>query len=70
DYIKQGIGRRLVDHLTQMQQLLGNNTQLVSFFKSNEESLLFYKALGFNYLQDIVDTENPDFTSIEMIRDI
>ena len=70
DYIKQGIGRRLVDHLTQMQQLLGNNTQLVSFFKSNEESLLFYKALGFNYLQDIVDSENPDFTSIEMIRDI
>ncbi|AGY82166.1 MULTISPECIES: GNAT family N-acetyltransferase [Carnobacterium] len=69
-YIRKGIGTRLVNHLTQMQQLLGNSTQLVSFFKSNKENYAFYKALGFTYLQDIIDNENPDFTSIEMIRDI
>lgn len=70
NYLRKGIGKRLVDHLTQMQQLLGNNTQLVSFLKSNKEDLLFYEALGFKTIHDIVDNENADFTSIEMIRDI
>ncbi|WP_407371083.1 GNAT family N-acetyltransferase [Carnobacterium sp.] len=70
DYLRKGIGTRLVNHLTQMQQLLGNNTQLVSFLKSDKVSSQFYEALGFHYLQDIEDNENVEFTSIEMIRDI
>ena len=70
DHLRKGIGTRLVNHLTQMQQLLGNNTQLVSFLKSNKESSQFYEALGFRYLQDIEDSENLEFTNIEMIRDI
>lgn len=70
DYLRKGIGTRLVNHLTQMQQLLGNNTQLVSFLKSDKKSIQFYEALGFHYLQDIEDDKNVEFTSIEMIRDI
>lgn len=70
NHLRKGIGKRLVDHLTQMQQLLGNNTQLVSFLKSNKEDLLFYEALGFKAIHDIIDNENSDFTSIEMLRDI
>lgn len=70
DYLRERIGKRLVDHLTQMQQLLGNHTQLASLFKSNKESLLFYEALGFKQIHDNSDNESSDFTSIEMIRDI
>lgn len=69
-YLRKGIGKRLVDHLTQMQQLLGNNTQLVSLFKSDKESYQFYETLGFIFLHEIVDNENADFTQIEMVRDI
>lgn len=70
NHLRIGIGTRLVNHLTQMQQLLGNNTQLVSFLKSNKESVQFYEALGFTYLQDIEDSEDAEFSSIEMIRNI
>lgn len=69
-YLRKGIGTRLVNHLTQMQQLLGSSIQLVSFLKSNKDSLQFYEALGFTYSSDISDNENADFTSIEMIRNI
>ncbi|MBT2732134.1 GNAT family N-acetyltransferase [Carnobacterium sp. ISL-102] len=70
DYLRERIGKRLVDHLTQMQQLLGNHTQLASLFKSNKESFLFYEALGFKRIHDNSDNESSDFTSIEMVRDI
>lgn len=70
DYLREGIGKRLVDHLTQMQQLLGSHTQLVSLFKTNKESLLFCESLGFKNIHDNSDNESSDFESIEMVRDI
>lgn len=65
---REGIGTRLLDHLTEIQRAMGAKKQWVSVTKGNGKGIPFYEARGFKRVGERNVYYNPDKLEIRTYR--
>lgn len=65
---REGIGTRLLDHLTEIQRAKGARKQWVSVSVGNEKGIPFYEARGFRRVGEKEAYFNPDGEEIRSYR--
>ncbi|SET92625.1 Ribosomal protein S18 acetylase RimI [Salinibacillus kushneri] len=70
---REGIGTRLLNHLTDIQRNKGAKEQWVSVLKGNDKGIPFYEAKGFHFVREkdaYGNIEGEDYISLRYRREI
>lgn len=69
----EGIGTKLLQALTEIQQMQGSRKQWVSVAKGNEKGIPFYEARNFQFVKEQIsygNTEDETYVSLRYYRGI
>ncbi|WP_053218609.1 GNAT family N-acetyltransferase [Virgibacillus senegalensis] len=70
---REGIGTKLLDHLTTIQRTKGAKEQWVSVLKGNDKGIPFYEARGFQFVREkkaYGNAEGENYISLRYKRQI
>ncbi|QTN00350.1 GNAT family N-acetyltransferase [Sediminibacillus dalangtanensis] len=70
---REGIGTKLLNHLTEVQRQKGAKEQWVSVLKGNNKGIPFYEAMGFRFVcerEAYGNVDGEDYLSLRYRRDI
>jgi ribosomal protein S18 acetylase RimI-like enzyme len=70
---REGIGTKLLNHLTEIQRRKGSKEQWVSVLKGNEKAIPFYETRGFRFEYEKAaygNSEEENYISLQYRREI